>query len=205
MQQDYDFGATLQFGTVSAVDDTRHAVRVKLPALEDMETDWLPVLTLGAGGNRFYALPDVGGLAVCLLDARGEGGVCLGVVYNDADPAPESDRNIWCKRFANGTVIRHDRSSGQLTVDTPGDVLVKAGGKVKIDCENTETTGNLLVGGSLTYMQGMTGHAGGSGHTAAIHGNIRISGGDVEADGIALKTHVHGGVQPGGGQTTEPQ
>ena len=40
MQQTHDFGATLQFGVVSAVDEAGHNLRVKIPALEDMETDW---------------------------------------------------------------------------------------------------------------------------------------------------------------------
>ncbi len=205
MQQDYDFGATLQFGTVSAVDDTRHAVRVKLPALEDMETDWLPVLTLGAGGNRFYALPDVGGLAVCLLDARGEGGVCLGVVYNDADPAPESDRNIWCKRFANGTVIRHDRSSGQLTVDTPGDVLVKAARQVKIQTPTTEITGDTNILGHLTYSAGMSASNAG-GVAASISGTADVRG-DSLLNGVSLQKFVESHTHPGdsGGQTGTPQ
>lgn len=35
-------------------------------------------------------------------------------------------------------------------------------------------------------------------------GNVNVSG-DVIADGISLKTHVHGGVEPGGGTTGEPQ
>ena len=43
MQQTHDFGATLQFGVVSAVDEAGHNLRVKIPALEDMETDWLLV------------------------------------------------------------------------------------------------------------------------------------------------------------------
>ncbi|MDK4685685.1 phage baseplate assembly protein V, partial [Kingella negevensis] len=82
--QTHDFGATLQFGTVAEVDDKKHAVRVDLPALENLQTDWLPVITLGAGGNQFYCLPDVGALVACVLDARGESGVCLGAIYNDA-------------------------------------------------------------------------------------------------------------------------
>ena len=43
MQQTHDFGATLQFGVVSAVDEAGHNLRVKIPALEDMETGcrWL--------------------------------------------------------------------------------------------------------------------------------------------------------------------
>ena len=191
MQQAYDFGATLQFGPVAEVDAAAHAVRVTLPALEGMQTDWLPVVSLAAGGNRFYALPDPGELAVCLLDARGEGGVCLGVVYNAADAAPAASRDIWMKKFGNGTVISHDRSSGLVTVDTPGEVLVKAG-KVVIDAPETETTGNLTVGGALTYMQGMTGYAGGQGgDTATIHGTLRTRNGDVVADGISLKGHDH--------------
>ncbi len=192
MQQAYDFGATLQYGTVAEVDAAAHAVRVTLPALEGMQTDWLPVVSLAAGGNRFYALPDPGELAVCLLDARGEGGVCLGVIYNAADPAPAADRNIWMKQFSNGTVISHDRSSGLVTVDTPGEVLIKSGAKVTIDCAETETTGNLTVGGGLTYMQGMTGYGGGQGgDTATIHGTLRTTDGDVVADGISLKGHDH--------------
>lgn len=191
MQQAYDFGATLQFGTVAEVDAAAHAVRVTLPALEGMQTDWLPVVSLAAGGNRFYSLPDPGELAVCLLDARGEGGVCLGVIYNATDAAPAADRNIWMKRFANGTVISHDRSSGLVRVDTPGEVLIKSGTKVTIDCAETETTGNLTVMGGLTYMQGMTGYAGaGGGDTATIHGTLRTTE-DVVADGISLTGHDH--------------
>lgn len=206
MQQDYDFGATLQFGTVSAVDDTRHAVRVKLPALEDMETDWLPVLTLGAGGNRFYALPDAGELAVCLLDARGEGGVCLGVIYNDADRASESDRNIWCKKFANGTVIRHDRRSGQLTVDTPGDVLVKAARQVKIQTPTTEITGDTNILGHLTYSAGMSASNADGGVAASISGTADVRG-DILLNGVSLQKFVESHTHPGdsGGQTGTPQ
>lgn len=34
---------------------------------------------------------------------------------------------------------------------------------------------------------------------------VEVTGGDVLADGISLKTHVHGGVTPGGGVTGAPQ
>lgn len=201
MRREHDFGATLQYGTVAEVDAAAHAVRVTLPALEGLQTDWLPVLSAAAGGNRFYALPDPGELAVCLLDARGEGGVCLGVIYNAADPAPAADRNLWIKRFANGTVISHDRSSGQVRVETAGEVQVKAA-KVFIDAPETETAGHLKVGGSLTYMQGMTGYGAG-GAAATLNGSLHTVGGDVSADGISLKDHTHNG--DSGGRTGTPQ
>lgn len=163
----HDFTATLQFGTISAVDAAKHAVRVTVPTLDNIQTDWLPVVSLGAGGNQFYALPDPGALAVCLLDARGEGGVCLGVIYNEQDGTPAADADMWLKKFANGTVISHNRADGQVTVDTPGKVVVKAAAKVEIQSPETEITGNTTVKGMLTYTAGLTASNGGGGDTAA--------------------------------------
>lgn len=179
----HDFAATLQYGTVAAVDAARHTLRVTLPALEHLQTDWLPMITQAAGGNRFYSLPDVGELVVCLLDARGEGGVVLGAIYNAADTPPAADADIWRKQFSNGTVIEHDRASG--------DVLIKTSGKVSIDAPEVEISGNLLVKGSLTYQGGMSG-SGGNGAAATITGTLKATG-DISAGGISLQQHTHPG------------
>lgn len=189
----HDFGATLQFGEISAVDAATHRVRVRLPALENMETDWLPMLTQAAGGNRFYCLPDTGELAVCLLDARGEGGVCLGTVYNDADVPPAADSNLHILHYRNGTYIEHDRSSGNI--------LIKTAGTVTIDAPNVVITGHALVQGSLTYLGGMTG-SGGSGAAAHIDGAIHATG-NITSGGISLPHHTHTG--DSGGQTGQAQ
>ena len=93
MQPSHDFGATLQFGTVAQVDDAGHQLRVQLPALDNLLTDWLPMITPAAGGNQFYSLPDEGELVVCLLDARGEGGCVIGAIYNAADTPPAASRS----------------------------------------------------------------------------------------------------------------
>ena len=172
-QPSHNFAATLQFGTVAAVDASRHALRVTLPALENLQTDWLPMITPAALGNQFYSLPDVGTLVVCLLDAQGE-------IYNDADPTPASNAELHVLQYRNGTRIEHDRSTGDVRVTTSGKVLVQAS-EVTLDAPQTTTTGNLLVQGSLTYQGGMTG-SGGKGAAAQINGNIRITG-DVEAGG----------------------
>ena len=161
----HDFTATLQFGTVAAVDAAKHAVRVTVPTLDDIQTDWLPVVSLGAGGNQFYALPDPGALAVCLL---------------------------WLRKFSNGTVISHNRADGQVTVDTPGKVVVKAASKVEIQSPETEITGNTTVKGMLTYTAGLTASNGGGGDTASIEGTVRING-DIILNGISVSDHVHPG------------
>ena len=90
--QTHDFTATMQFGIVSAIDAAAHSLRVKIPVLDEMETDWLPMATPAAGGNRFYSLPDVGELVVCLLDARGETGCVIKTNGSNGLPTARSSR-----------------------------------------------------------------------------------------------------------------
>ena len=192
MQQTHDFGATLQFGLVSAVDEAGHNLRVKIPALEDMETDWLPMTTPAAGGNQFYSLHDEGEQVVCLLDARGENGCVIGAIYSTADKPPASSKDNWVRRFKNGTIIEHDRKSG--------DVLVKTGGVVTIDADAVVKK-TLTVEGLFTYTAGMSGK-GGSGAAAKIDGAIEATG-DIKSKGISLPDHTHTG--DSGGTTSTPK
>ena len=192
MQQTHDFGATLQFGVVSAVDEAGHNLRVTIPALEDMETDWLPMTTPAAGGNQFYSLPDEGEQVVCLLDARGENGCVIGAIYSTADKPPASSKDNWVRRFKNGTIIEHDRKTG--------DVLVKTGGVVTIDADAVVKK-TLTVEGLFTYTAGMSGK-GGSGAAAKIDGAIEATG-DIKSKGISLPDHTHTG--DSGGTTSTPK
>lgn len=200
--QTHDFTATMQFGTVSAVDEASHSLRVKIPVLDDMETDWLPMATPAAGGNRFYSLPNVGELVVCLLDARGEAGCVIGAIYNATDKPPVSDQNKWVKRFTNGTVISHDRGSGEVVVETLGKVEIKAAQKVDIQSPETEITGNATVNGLLTYTAGLVAGNAGGGEAANITGNVIING-RLILNGIDMGAHIHDG--DSGGQTGEPK
>ena len=200
--QTHDFTATMQFGIVSAIDAAAHSLRVKIPVLDDRVTDWLPMATPAAGGNRFYSLPDVGELVVCLLDARGETGCVIGAIYNAADKPPVSDQNKWVKRFTNGTVISHDRSSGEVVVETPGKVKIKAAKKVDIQSPETEITGDATVKGMLTYTAGLTASNDDGGVAANINGTVNITG-DLIVNGINIGKHIHDG--DSGGQTSEPK
>ena len=192
MQQTHDFGATLQFGVVSAVDEAGHNLRVTIPALEDMETDWLPMATPAAGGNQFYSLPDEGEQVVCLLDARGENGCVIGAIYSTADKPPASSKDKWVRRFKNGTIIEHDRKSGDVLVKTNGVVTINADAVVKK---------TLTVEGLFTYTAGMSGK-GGSGAAAKIDGAIEATG-DIKSKGISLPDHTHTG--DSGGTTSTPK
>lgn len=147
--QTHNFGATYQEGIVSAIDPKSHKVRCKIPALEDLETAWLSFLTPNAGGNQFYCLPDAGELVAILLDAHGEGGCVLGAIYNEQDPTPVANGDIWLKRFKNGTTIAHDRKSGDLTIHTSGKVIVN-------DCKVEVNNGNVNVNGGDVIADGIS-------------------------------------------------
>lgn len=180
MNPNHDFTATLQFGMVAEIDDKKHMVRVVLPALENLQTDWLPMITLAAGGNQFYCLPDVGALVVCLLDARGESGVCLGAIYNDSDPVPATSRDLHVLQYSNGTRIQHNRKTG--------DVLIKTSGVVTVDADCVVKK-SLTVNGLLTYTAGMAGSGGGA-SAATITGSLKATG-DITAGNISVQNHTH--------------
>ena len=183
--QDNNFTASLQYGKVSAIDATTHSVKVDLPALESMTTHWLPVITLGAYANQFYALPDIGTLVVCLMNATGDGGVVLGGIYNDIDTPPASSENIWMKKFKNGTIISHDRSSGAVVVQTSGAVTVTAS-SVTVNAPTITLNGNVKITGAVSVAQ-----------------TVNATGG-VTGAGVSLSTHTHGGVESGNKRTSGP-
>lgn len=181
MNDDHNnLSATLQFGDVMEIDPVMHKVKVVFNALDDMVSDWLPVITMGAGGNQFYALPDVGSTCVCLMNAYGDGGVVLGVIYNDQDTPPTNNEQMWIKRFSNDTTISHDRQNGQIIVRTEGNVLIKSTKQVTLDAPNAIITGSVSVKGKLT------------------------ANGDVVGAGVSLKSHTHGGVSGGNSRTGIP-
>lgn len=59
---------------------------------------------------------------------------------------------------------------------------------------NVVIDGDLIVGGSIS-----TGTKGQG--SATINGSLAVKGGDIKADNISLKNHVHGGVVAGGDDT----
>ncbi|MFP8706145.1 phage baseplate assembly protein V [Enterobacter asburiae] len=194
---------TRQVGTVSAVDADKVQARVRLPECDNLRTNWLNVLQRNTQNNKDYWLPDVGEQVEVLLDANGEDGVILGAVYSDVDKPPFSDKNVRGTKFSDGAEFSYNRASHTLTIrggiehmviECSADVMVKTQ-KATIDAPQTEVTGDLLVGGKLTYEGGMAG-SGGEGAAATIQGNVEINGnvhstGSMLSDGDNSNHHSH--------------
>lgn len=175
----HNFTATYQEGIVSQVDPKTHRIKAIIPDLEDFETAWLPVVVQNAGGNQFYALPDKGELVVLLLDARGERGCMVGTIYNDEDPPPVNDSEMWVKKFRNGTEISHNRATGE--------VVVKTSGKIVANAQIVEITAPCQIIGDVNIQGNLTASG-------------EISAPTVMASGISLSNHTH--IEQGDGKPT---
>lgn len=97
------------------------------------------------------------------------------------------------------TQLRKDDGTAYVEISDNGDIKLKSPTLVTIDSPQTICTGTLTVEGLLTYQDGMTGAGGGD-----ITGTVTVTSGDVVADSKSLKTHTHGGVTTGGGNTGAP-
>ena len=90
------------------------------------------------------------------------------------------DPNAYVIYGPNGVVLRDEGSHCVFTLTPTGiSITIPSGHDMAV---------TIAGGGSLN----ITG------------GTVNVSGGDVTADGISLKTHVHSGVQTGGGDTGPP-
>ncbi|HEI9834005.1 TPA: translation initiation factor IF-2 [Serratia marcescens] len=94
--------------------------------------------------------------------------------------------------------IELDPSSHAVNVTTPGKLTASAQGGTEINAPEIVLNGNVTINGNLS--QGM----GDGGGTATMLGPVNVTN-DVNAGGISLQTHKHGGVETGGGQTGGPQ
>ena len=132
-----DIKRLIRVGTVSSV-NAAGTVRVAFNAQDDMVTYELPVVTHGSKSNKDYWLPDVDEQVLCLFLPNVSGrGVCegfvLGTFYSSVDAPVENSVDVHAFKFGDGSVVKHDRSTGKLTINATGDIEIIAGGKVTIN------------------------------------------------------------------------
>lgn len=211
-------GATFAFGIVTAVDAGRGWARARLPEYDNLETAFLPVLQRRTHRDKALDLPDVGEQVALLLDLRGEDGVILGAIWSEVDPVPQTDgADVDVRRYADGTVLRYDRTAHRLTADVQGEIVAACTGKADVTAEGparVESKAALTLAAPTITMRGalsMRSYEGDGPTTAEIdgpltvnRGDVTVPGNDVKAGGVSLQRHVHGGVMPGGGTSGPP-
>lgn len=105
----------LRFGIVSQINPVLTQARV---SFEDDESTsfWLPVLQTKTLKDKFYSMPDIGELVVCLMDENSEDGVILGAIYSTEDTAVAQTEKQLAMNLEGGSYINADKETQTLTV-----------------------------------------------------------------------------------------
>ena len=100
--------------------------------------------------------------------------------------------------------------SGNSNITTNGDTVVNtsngtvnASGNLSYKCNTFRVDASVAQFNCPVQTGPLSTPFGGG--TATITGGIKNTGGRIESNGIVLETHVHGGVETGGGNTSGPK
>ena len=118
----------IRYGIVAEADYEKALIRVELQDGE-LETDWIPWVTLRAGPDRFWWAPEEGEV-VLLLAPSGElaNAVALPAAFSNQNQNADRE-TVQRQTFEDGTVIEYDREAHRYTLDATasgGEVIVKA-------------------------------------------------------------------------------
>ena len=136
-------------GIVVAIDEQSCRVRVEFPDRDNLVSDWLPVMQDFALGNQSYRLPDEGTQVVCLMDEHYEAGVVIGAIYSDVDPPPVTNKDLFYRRFKDGSIIQYDRAGHKLTAAIQGDIDIAASGTITSTAPEWLHNGNFRSTGTV--------------------------------------------------------
>lgn len=173
-------GDLIREGVVVSVDLDAGTARVQFA--EELTTGDIPWVALRAGSTRTWSPPAIGEQVVVLApEADTARGIIVGSLSTDAHPHPASDTSTLTE-YEDGARIGYDPASHALTAILPG------GATVHIDA-----SGGLSLKGPVT-----------------VDGDIRSTGTiaadiDVIGGSKSLKSHTHGGIQPGGAFSGPPK
>jgi len=137
----------LRVGTVTVKDPENMCCRV---TFSDTPTNavtsyWLPVLVTRAHGDTYYDLPDIGSKVLCAFLPNGhEEGFILGSYYPKGK-APETDGDIYCHAFKDGTYIEYNRKEHRLFASCVGDVEITAQNNMKINADNVSIKAQGII------------------------------------------------------------
>lgn len=182
----------------------------------------LPYFRLQGGANAVVIDPVVGDIGIACFASRD---ISTAKTARQESP-PGSGRmfdisdGLYIGGVLNATPTQYIQFTGDgIVVHSPGDVTINAGGNVDItasgDANITASNVNITaqqvtadvttftVNGDTVLNGGLSQGVGGSGGTATMIGPLIVTN-NVTGAGISLNSHVHGGVQTGGGNTGGP-
>lgn len=160
--------AVSTLGIVTQVSDPDDLGRVKvtLPTYNDVESDWLEVLTAAAGPDKgLIALPDVGDTVLVLLAHGDPGqGVVMGGLFGMPGPPDSGVEGGEIKRYTfltrggqriqlddSGTIVRLENADGSYIEMAPGKVHLHAATDLEIEAPGRSV---VIRGKSIDFQSG---------------------------------------------------
>lgn len=130
-QRSHSTAATL--GIVTEIDDPENKGRAKvlLPAYDKVETDWMPVMMMGAGADKgLVMMPDVGDqVLVVLIHGNPGEGIVLGGLYGVLGPPDSGVVGVQAKRYTlvtpGGQRIRLDDEHQTIRIENSGGTFIE--------------------------------------------------------------------------------
>jgi len=171
----------------------------------------VPYFRLQGGANGIIIDPVAGDIGVCVFASRD-----ISKVKSTKQQAnPGSFRQysfsdgMYLGGMLNGTPTQYVQfSAAGIKIHSPTAVVLEAPDvqilaqtvEINASTSATVTTPTFTVNGA-TVLNGTVSQSGGG--AATFSGSMTVDG-DVTAQGTSVHNHVHGGVQPGGGNTGAP-
>lgn len=176
--------AICRIGTVTGFQSTSSVFAAKVQLQPDeVETGWLPIMTLfGAGGWGLAAAPVVGAQAIVIFQESDPSvGIVVGMLFSLSDQPPGvlNPGEFW---------LTH-QSGSLLKFTSDGNVTLNANAKLLATATEFDLTGNVKVSGDLTA-------------TGTVTGQTDVQAG---AEPVSVVNHKHTGVQTGAGVSGPPQ
>lgn len=127
----------IRIGRVSSVDVNTNTARVAFSDKDDLVSGNLMIVNRGSMADKDYWIPDIDEQVLCLMLPNKSGlglneGFIIGSFFSAEDAPQERSADVRAVKFGDGTIIKHDRSTGNLTINATGDIDIIAGGTVTI-------------------------------------------------------------------------
>lgn len=130
------------FGFISKCDPVKGLYKVRFEE-DKFESHWIFAIESNTKDNKSESGFDEGEHVACVMDKHREHGVILGAIYDDGNLPEVGNKDIWVKKFKDGSFIHYNRADKKLRLSIEGEVEVVKSTKFKITASDViELNGN---------------------------------------------------------------
>lgn len=134
----------IRVGIVSSINEINGTVRVIFDDKDNMVSDELPLLSFE------YNIPEIKEQVVCIFLPNGlQQGFCLGGFYSLINLPPVQNKNIYYKKFDDGTWIEYNKETKALNINATGSVNIIG---------DLTVQGNISASGTILDVGGNSNH-----------------------------------------------